>query len=92
MFVQNLNWYYRFWSLRHTLERLKDRLAGFITFAYKTGWRILEISGLTWNQVDLNQGIVCLEVGETKNGEVRTDKLDPELKEIIYKHLKERIK
>ena len=33
-----------------------------------------------------------LGVGETKNDEVRMDKLDPEIKEIINKHLKEKIK
>ncbi|MBL7202840.1 MAG: site-specific integrase [Desulfobacteraceae bacterium] len=58
-------------------------LKGFATFAYKTGWRVSEISGLTWNQVDRDQGIVRLEVGETKNDEGRTVYLDEELKEVI---------
>jgi integrase len=60
-------------------EHLKD----FITFAYKTGWRISEIAGLTWKQVDCKQGIVRLEVGETKNDEARTVYLDSELKQIF---------
>ena len=78
-----------FLALRGALPYfLKD----FVTFAYKTGWRISEISGLTWSQVDRNQGIACLEVGETKNDDARTVYLDPELKEIIYKHLKNRKK
>jgi len=74
-----------FLALRGALPYfLKD----FVTFAYKTGWRISEISGLTWSQVDRNQGIACLEVGETKNDDARTVYLDPELKEIINKQLK----
>jgi len=71
---------------------LCSHLKNFITFAYKTGWRISEISGLTWGQVDLNQGIVCLEVGETKNDEGRTVYLDPELKVVIDNQLKNRKK
>jgi integrase len=62
---------------------LPHHLNDFITFAYKTGWRISEIATLTWRQVDREQGIVRLEVGETKNDEARTVYLDPELKQII---------
>jgi len=51
-------------------------LKGFATFVYKVGWRVSEIRGLTWNQVDRDQGIVRLEVGETKNDEGRTVYLD----------------
>ena len=42
-----------------------------------------EITGLTWNQVDLDNGIVRLESGETKNDEGRTVYLDDELQEDI---------
>ena len=42
-----------------------------------------EIAGLTWSQVDLENGIVRLEVGETKNDEARTVYLDDELKEVF---------
>lgn len=62
---------------------LPDYLKGFVTFAYKTGWRVSEISNLTWNQVDRDQGIVKLEPGETKNDEGRTVYLDEELKEVF---------
>ncbi|MGD8992042.1 MAG: site-specific integrase [Desulfobacterales bacterium] len=69
-----------FFALR---DALPSYLKGFITFAYKVGWRASEIRGLTWSQVDLNQGIVRLEVGETKNTEGRTVYLDDELKQIF---------
>jgi integrase len=59
---------------------LPGYLKGFVTFAYKTGWRDKEISGITWKQVDLKQGLVRLETGETKNDEGRTVFLDGELK------------
>lgn len=62
---------------------LPDYLKGFVTFAYKTGWRVSEIASLTWERVDLQGGIVRIEAGETKNREARTVYLDEELKEIL---------
>lgn len=69
-----------FLALRDALPR---HLKGFATFAYKNGWRVSEIAGLTWSQVDLQQGIVRLEAGETKNDEARTVYLDDELKSVF---------
>ena len=73
-------------------EALPIYLRGFATFAYKTGWRVSEISKLTWDQVDLDQGIAWLEVGETKNDEGRTIYLDKELKEIFQQQWETRKK
>jgi integrase len=69
---------------------LPDYLKGFVTFAYKTGWRLSEITDLTWNQVDLDNGIVRLETGETKNDEGRTVYLDDELQEIFNRQWENR--
>jgi len=73
-------------------DALPDYLKGFVTFAYKTGWRVSEISNLTWSQVDLDQGIVRLETGETKNDEGRTVYLDEELKEVFNEQWEKRKK
>jgi len=59
---------------------LPEHLQGLVTFGYQTGWRLGEITGLTWDRVDMAQGIVRLEAGETKNDEARTVYLDVELK------------
>jgi integrase len=69
-----------FIALRNTLPVF---LKGFVTFGYKTGWRISEIFSITWAQVDRNQGIVRLEVGETKNNDGRTVYFDDELKDVF---------
>ncbi len=69
-----------FTALRSALPSF---LQGFVTFAYKTGWRVSEIAGLKWNQVDLGNSIVRIEPGEAKNDEGRTVYLDDELKEIF---------
>jgi integrase len=63
--------------------RLRDALPAYlkpvVTFAYYFGWRREEILGLTWERVDMAQGIVRLEPGETKNDEGRTLYLNDEL-------------
>jgi len=63
--------------------QLPEHLRGIATFGYKTGWRRSEITGLTWKQVDLKQGIVRLEPGVSKNKEARTIYLDDELTEMF---------
>jgi integrase len=65
-------------------------LHGFVTFGYKVGWRVSDITELTWKQVDRDNGIVRLEVGETKNGEARMIYLDDQLKEVFNKQWKDR--
>jgi integrase len=69
-----------FLALRDTLP---SYLKGFVTFAYYTGWRRSEIFSLQWSQVDLEEGIVRLEPGDTKNSEGRTLYLEPALLELM---------
>ena len=64
-------------------EALPSYLKSFVTFAYKSGWRVSEIRDLTWSQVDTENNIVRLESGETKNNEARTVYLDDELKAVF---------
>ena len=71
-------------------DAIPQYLKGFFTFAYKSGWRLSEIEGLTWAQVDRQQGIVRLEVGETKNDEGRTVYLDDELKDVFNRQWEDR--
>jgi integrase len=46
-------------------------------FGFITGWRVSEILGLTWRQVDFGASTVRLEPGTTKNGDGRTFPLHP---------------
>lgn len=52
-----------------------DSLPGYLQPAvrvlYITGWRRNEVFKLTWDHVDLRQGVIRLEPGETKNKEAR---------------------
>lgn len=58
------------------------------TFAYRTGWRKKEILGLTWDRVDLQEGIINLHPGETKNDDARTVYMDEELlNEVKFLHM-----
>jgi integrase len=76
-----------FIALRNILPRY---LNGFVTFAYQYGWRLEEVAGLTWKQVDRQQGIVRLEVLETKNDDARTVYLDEELKKVFQQQFIDR--
>jgi integrase len=73
-------------------DTLFDYLKPVATFAYFTGWRRGEILGLTWDRVDIKQGILRLEPGETKNDEARTLYMTPELwSEMKALHSKRRL-
>jgi integrase len=52
-------------------------------FGYETGWRVREIVGLQWRQVDLEGGTVRLDPGSTKNGEGRVAYCSPALLETL---------
>ena len=71
-------------------DALPYHLQPVVTFAYKTGWRKNEILNLTWDRVDMKEGIVRLETGETKNDEARTVYLDSELKALLKELLAKR--
>jgi integrase len=60
-------------------EEAPDYLKPVLSFAYFTGWRRGEILNLTWEKVDLRQGTVRFDRGETKNDEARSVYLDDEL-------------
>jgi integrase len=75
-----------FLSLR---DALPYYLKPVVTFAYHTGWRVGEILDLIWDRVDLKQGIITLNPGETKNEGARTLYLNEELsKEMKNLHSK----
>lgn len=62
-------------------DALPEELKPIVTFGYHSGWRKSEILGLTWERVDLREGIVRLDPGETKNEEGRTLYMNKELME-----------
>jgi integrase len=64
-------------------DALPDYLKPVLSFGYFTGWRKAEILNLKWNQVNLREGIVRLEPGETKNSEGRTIYMEPVLWEVV---------
>jgi integrase len=75
--------FFEHWDFIKLREALPEHLRGFITFAYKTGWRLGEISELTWDRVDLKQGVVRLDPGDSKNNEPRSVVVDAEVLEVL---------
>jgi integrase len=73
-------------------KALPEHLKAVLTFGYFSGWRKSEILNLQWNQVNLREGIVRLEPGETKNSEGRTLYMEPELwEQLKYLHKNRRM-
>jgi len=69
-----------FMALRANLPRyLRDP----ITFLYLSGWRVGEMRGLEWRDVDLHGGVVRLRAEISKNKDGRLLPLSAELLEII---------
>jgi integrase len=67
---------------------LPDYLRDLAWFAYYSGWRRGNITGLTWEHIDLAERIVIIE--ETKEDEPRVLPLEDELWTISERHLAER--
>ena len=65
------------------LRHLKPEIKPVALFAYETGWRLREVLGLEWRQVDLREGAVRLDPGSTKNREGRLAYLSPTLLEVL---------
>jgi integrase len=59
-------------ELRAVLGHLPTHLRPVVEYGYLTGWRVSEVTSLTWRQVDFQAGMVRLEPGTTKNNEGRT--------------------
>ena len=71
-------------------DAISEHLRDLVMFGYKTGWRVSEITGLTWPRVDLKAKTVRLEAGETKNDEGRIVFMDDEMEEMFHRRWRSR--
>lgn len=69
-----------FLALRNALP---VHLHGLVTIAYRFGLRKGELLNLTWDRVNLKEGVIRLEGKDTKSGKGRTIILDDENKAIL---------
>ena len=65
------------------LRHIPEHLPGFLITAYITGWRVSEIRGLRWTNVDLQARELRLEPGESKNDDGRIFPMTEELAQVI---------
>jgi integrase len=54
------------------LKELPHELKALFVCGYITGMRRGELTGIRWDQVDFESGLITLEMGETKNQDART--------------------
>jgi integrase len=71
-------------------KELPSYLKPVLTFGYMVGWRKSEVLGLTWSQVDIKEGTVRLEPGDTKNKEARTVYMDEDMRALFSVQWSER--
>lgn len=71
-------------QLRSILLKLPDRWRVLVRVAHVTGWRVRsELLTREWRHLDLDEGWLRLEPGETKNDEGRMFPLPPDLKSLL---------
>lgn len=63
--------------------QLPAPLDAFTLFAFLTGWRLDEVRGLLWRNIDFAHGEIRLDPGTTKNDEGRYFPMGPELRELL---------
>lgn len=64
-------------------EFLEAPLDSFVWFAFLTGWRLEEIRGLKWTNIDFRRGEIRLDAGTTKNREGRVFPMSSELRGLL---------
>ena len=64
---------------------LPEEIRPVLVFAYYTGCRKGEVLSLRWGQIDLNERIIRLDPGTTKNDEPRVIPLSSELHQLDRK-------
>ena len=64
-------------------SHLKPPLDSFVLFAFLTGWRLEEIRGLRWSNIDFAAGEIRLDAGSTKTGEPRVFPMTDELRSLL---------
>ena len=70
-------------EFRALVAKLPRHAAEMVRMGYYTGMRYGEISGLSWDRVDLEEGCITLEAGDTKTGKPRKIYLVPQAIEVL---------
>jgi integrase len=71
-------------------EHLPPEYQDVLDFAYHSGWRRREITGLTWAEVDLAGGVIRLSPERSKTKTGRVLPLSPPLREVLGRRLRAR--
>jgi integrase len=71
-------------------EQLPDAYRDVLDFGYLSGWRRSEITGLSWDEVDLSGGVIRLSPERSKSKEGRLLPVSPPLREVLGRRLSAR--
>lgn len=59
--------FFEHWEYIKLMENASEHIKSILMFLYYTGWRLNEALTLTWDMVDVDNGIITLPPGMTKN-------------------------
>jgi integrase len=59
--------FFEHWEYKKLMEKASEHIKPLLTFLYHTGWRLNEALNLTWDMVDVDNGVITLPPGMTKN-------------------------
>jgi site-specific recombinase XerD len=59
--------FFEHWEYKKLMEKASEHIKPLLAFLYHTGWRLNEALNLTWDMVDVDNGVITLPPGMTKN-------------------------
>jgi integrase len=77
-------------KLLRTLEVLDEDIRDVVEFLGRTGWRMREVTGLRWEEIDLKAGLMTLPAKRSKNGQARPVTIPPAVRAILERRLEKR--
>ncbi|NLD36770.1 MAG: site-specific integrase [Desulfatiglans sp.] len=59
--------FFEHWEFLKLMEKASEHIKPLVTFMYFTGWRFSEVVNITWDMVDIDNGVITIPPGMTKN-------------------------
>jgi integrase len=75
--------FFEHWEYIKLMEKASEHIKQILTFIYHTGWRLNEALNVTWDMVDVDNGVITLPPGMTKNKKGRHYYMPDNISEMI---------
>lgn len=75
--------FFEHWEYIKLMEHASEHIKPLLIFLYHTGWRLNEALKLTWDMVDVDNGVITLPPGSTKNRKGRHYYMPDNVREMV---------